>query len=454
MTVDSLAGLGLDVVRAALDSERHKHSSESSSLRRSARGWKKRAAELEDRLRTMEHGMTRLRSERDKAEAATAHAEKELRQARSECSALRAFKERILASVGDGATQLTAESVLAKGARSPNATMVGRRRSAAKEKVRRWHTDDAVCAEQQLLARKVALMRDMSPARSTSDAPKDDSREQTFVSLHSAATSADAAKETLMSSRLSPVRPGPSGQAAWSQLGVDSPDQEGRALDSDSPRRPPLSSSDDTAAATAASSSARSSRSRSERNVSWASDNAERPSGAEVSLVSWAPSAELEKEHCSACRLDAQFKGHVLEHSCKQWQGQRVDAAAADADSTTSTSQQLSQSAVAAEVSNVGGASSGNPSINSLLAELERKAEALQEKSSGHRSSDNEYDPSPYIPRESILSALSGMSHRPFPILSRWCGCWQGVRGGDSAERGAAAATGRGARGDRLRPLR
>ena len=25
--------------------------------------------------------------------------------------------------------------------------MVGRRRSAAKEKVRRWHTDDAVCAE-------------------------------------------------------------------------------------------------------------------------------------------------------------------------------------------------------------------------------------------------------------------------------------------------------------------
>ena len=401
MTVDSLAGLGLDVVRAALDSERHKHSSESSSLRRSARGWKKRAAELEDRLRTMEHGLTRLRSERDEAEAATAHAEKELRQARSECSALRAFKERILESVGDGATQLTAESVLAKGARSPNATMVGRRRSAAKEKVRRWHTDDAVCAEQQLLARKVALMRDMSPARSSSDAPKDDSREQTFVSLHSAATSADAAKETLMSSRLSPVRPGPSGQAAWSQLGVDSPDQEGRALDSDSPRRP-LLSSDDTAAATAASSSARS---KSERNVSWASDNAERPSGGEVS---WAPSAELEEEeHCSACRLDAQFKGHVLEHSCKQWQGQRVDAAAADADSTTSTSQQLSQSAVGADVSGAGGgASSGNPSINSLLAELERKAEALQEKSSGHRSSDNEYVPSPYIPRESILSAL------------------------------------------------
>ena len=63
----------------------------------------------------------------------------------------------------------------------------------------RWQAD----LKAQLLARKVALMRDMSPARSSSDAPKDDSREQTFVSLHSAATSADAAKETLMSSRLS-----------------------------------------------------------------------------------------------------------------------------------------------------------------------------------------------------------------------------------------------------------
>ena len=223
----SLAGIGLDVVRAALDSERLKQSSENQALRRAARSWKGRAASLEQRLRTKERAMTELQAEVKGVELDRDHARAELWRKQSECSKLRGFKQRILASMDSGAVSTSmallraevngkcaaagAESSLVcepkgRARQSPNGTFVGgqqqrdrRRRSvSASDKVRNWNTDDGVCAEAQLLARKVALMREDGWAAAD------------------ASRGASGSERSLLSTPLSPVKGSDAG--GWDQL--------------------------------------------------------------------------------------------------------------------------------------------------------------------------------------------------------------------------------------------
>jgi hypothetical protein len=213
----NLAGIGLDVVRAAIDSERLKQSSENQALRRAARRWKNRATGLEHRLRSMEHAMTGVKAEFKGVELDRDHARAELRRKEKECSKLRGFQQRILASTDSGTTSMAllrdevrGESSLVgepkgRARLSPNGTVVGgsqgrdrRRRSvSASDKVRNWQTDDAVCAEAQLLAAKVALLREGGWA--------------------AADTSGEGSEQSLLSTPLSPVN-GNGADLGWDQL--------------------------------------------------------------------------------------------------------------------------------------------------------------------------------------------------------------------------------------------
>lgn len=174
-----IAGLGLEVVRAALDSERHKHAEENRALRRAARIWKTRAQKLDSRVSAMRRELRDVRGQNKVAVKAREDAEDELQRVQSECATLRGFKSRILASISTGTVTLN-QSVVgdASGARravkggsasaSPCGTVVGgdgdRRRSlTASDKIRNWEADDAVCAEEQELARKVEMMRGWDP---------------------------------------------------------------------------------------------------------------------------------------------------------------------------------------------------------------------------------------------------------------------------------------------------
>ena len=50
---DDVAGLGLEVVRTALDTERYKHAEENRALRNAARAWKTRAKALDAKVGAM-----------------------------------------------------------------------------------------------------------------------------------------------------------------------------------------------------------------------------------------------------------------------------------------------------------------------------------------------------------------------------------------------------------------
>ena len=168
-----IVGIGLEVVRAALDSERVKHAQENSSLRRAARKWKTRAQTLDERLCVMKRELRDLRAENKAAAQARQDAEAALQHVKSERDTLRGFKQRILASISSGAVSLSPPPVdelpsAAKDA-SPCGTVVGadRQRSlTTSDKIRNWEADDAVCAEEQELARKVQMMQGWDPGSS------------------------------------------------------------------------------------------------------------------------------------------------------------------------------------------------------------------------------------------------------------------------------------------------
>jgi hypothetical protein len=219
-----LAGLGLDVVRAALDSERHTHASENRALRRAARAWKTRAETLDDRLRAAERELEDVRAESKAALLARDSAEAELLRVQSECSTLRGFKRRILASIESGTLATVDKSVVGREAiksaspsgASPCGTVVGggsgeRRRSVtASDKVRNWAADDAVCAEEQELARKVDMMRDWGTGTDVSSGAGSSSRSTSTVT-------SSARHRSLTSTPLSPVRSTGTDQG-WGQL--------------------------------------------------------------------------------------------------------------------------------------------------------------------------------------------------------------------------------------------
>ena len=169
-----IVGIGLEVVRAALDSERLKHTQENAALRRAARAWKTRAQTLDERLGVMKRDLRDLRAE-NKAEAqARQDAEAALQCMKSERDALRGFKNRILESISSGAVSFSSlpvdELPPAVKRASPCGTVVGadRRRSlTASDKIRNWEADDAVCAEEQELARKVQMMQGWDPGSSS-----------------------------------------------------------------------------------------------------------------------------------------------------------------------------------------------------------------------------------------------------------------------------------------------
>ena len=168
-----LAGLGLEVVRAALDSERHKHATENAALRRAARAWKTRAQTLESRLRE-------LRAENESMAMARKEAEEALQHVQVERDTLRGFKSRILASISSGnvslnpsvAEELPEVRPVMKSGASPCGTVVGvtadRRHSlTASDKVRNWEADNAACAEKQELDRKVQMVHGWDPSGSS-----------------------------------------------------------------------------------------------------------------------------------------------------------------------------------------------------------------------------------------------------------------------------------------------